>query len=158
MELVLGGLPDATARERWPLGTEQRVQQTGQTLFAPRDTAAAGLELKAHPHMLRHACGYALANKGHDTRAAARPCAPNRNAVTSLTPPARGQASLGIRARARLWHRRTHWRWHPPSRSLPPPRLRRALIESPHHDRRRARMLRKTQHWLRTRLPLADRT
>src|SRR6266849_8112409 len=25
--------------------------------------------LKAHPHMLRHACGYALANKGHDTRA-----------------------------------------------------------------------------------------
>jgi hypothetical protein len=25
-----------------------------------------GLELKAHPHMLRHACGYALANKGHD--------------------------------------------------------------------------------------------
>ena len=28
-----------------------------------------GLELKAHPHMLRHACGYGLANKGHDTRA-----------------------------------------------------------------------------------------
>jgi site-specific recombinase XerC len=24
---------------------------------------------KSHPHMLRHACGYALANKGHDTRA-----------------------------------------------------------------------------------------
>ena len=22
-----------------------------------------------HPHMLRHACGYALANAGHDTRA-----------------------------------------------------------------------------------------
>jgi type 1 fimbriae regulatory protein FimB/type 1 fimbriae regulatory protein FimE len=30
---------------------------------------AAGLRFKAHPHMLRHACGYALANKGHDTRA-----------------------------------------------------------------------------------------
>jgi integrase len=29
----------------------------------------AGLPFKAHPHMLRHACGYALANKGHDTRA-----------------------------------------------------------------------------------------
>ena len=27
------------------------------------------LAFKAHPHMLRHACGYALANKGHDTRA-----------------------------------------------------------------------------------------
>jgi hypothetical protein len=24
------------------------------------------LDIKAHPHMLRHACGYALANKGHD--------------------------------------------------------------------------------------------
>jgi type 1 fimbriae regulatory protein FimB/type 1 fimbriae regulatory protein FimE len=30
---------------------------------------AAGLAFKAHPHMLRHACGYALANRGHDTRA-----------------------------------------------------------------------------------------
>jgi site-specific recombinase XerD len=29
----------------------------------------AELAFKAHPHMLRHACGYALANKGHDTRA-----------------------------------------------------------------------------------------
>jgi site-specific recombinase XerD len=27
-----------------------------------------GLELKARPHMLRHACGYKLANDGHDTR------------------------------------------------------------------------------------------
>ncbi|MEJ2378247.1 MAG: tyrosine-type recombinase/integrase [Pseudolabrys sp.] len=30
---------------------------------------AAKLAFKAHPQMLRHACGYALANKGHDTRA-----------------------------------------------------------------------------------------
>jgi type 1 fimbriae regulatory protein FimB/type 1 fimbriae regulatory protein FimE len=29
----------------------------------------AKLGFKAHPHMLRHACGYTLANKGHDTRA-----------------------------------------------------------------------------------------
>jgi len=29
----------------------------------------ARLSFKAHPHMLRHACGYALANRGHDTRA-----------------------------------------------------------------------------------------
>ena len=28
----------------------------------------AKLGFKAHPHMLRHACGFALANKGHDTR------------------------------------------------------------------------------------------
>src|SRR5262249_32809657 len=35
--------------------------------------ARAGQEAKfkfgVHPHMLRHACGYALANRGHDTRA-----------------------------------------------------------------------------------------
>ena len=31
--------------------------------------AAADIGLKVHPHMLRHACGYALANAGHDTRA-----------------------------------------------------------------------------------------
>jgi integrase len=29
----------------------------------------AGLPLPIHAHMLRHACGYALAAKGHDTRA-----------------------------------------------------------------------------------------
>ena len=28
----------------------------------------AGLDLKIHPHMLRHSCGYYLANKGFDTR------------------------------------------------------------------------------------------
>jgi len=34
-----------------------------------RAGAEVGLGFKAHPHMLRHACGFALANKGHDTRA-----------------------------------------------------------------------------------------
>ena len=34
-----------------------------------RASEAAKLGFKAHPHMLRHACGFALANKGHDTRA-----------------------------------------------------------------------------------------
>src|SRR6516162_10783541 len=29
----------------------------------------AKLGFKAHPHMLRHACGFTLASKGHDTRA-----------------------------------------------------------------------------------------
>ena len=29
----------------------------------------AKLGFKAHPHMLRHACGFTLANQGHDTRA-----------------------------------------------------------------------------------------
>lgn len=30
--------------------------------------AAAGIGFKLHPHMLRHSCGYALANRGTDTR------------------------------------------------------------------------------------------
>ena len=34
-----------------------------------RAGAGAKLGLTVHPHMLRHACGFALANKGHDTRA-----------------------------------------------------------------------------------------
>jgi len=29
----------------------------------------AGLGFPVHPHMLRHACGFKLANDGHDTRA-----------------------------------------------------------------------------------------
>lgn len=28
----------------------------------------AGVSLSAHPHMLRHACGFALADQGADTR------------------------------------------------------------------------------------------
>jgi type 1 fimbriae regulatory protein FimB/type 1 fimbriae regulatory protein FimE len=34
-----------------------------------RAARSAGLQLKVHPHMLRHGCGFALANAGHDTRA-----------------------------------------------------------------------------------------
>jgi type 1 fimbriae regulatory protein FimB/type 1 fimbriae regulatory protein FimE len=33
-----------------------------------RAAQAAGLDIKVHPHMLRHSCGYKLANDGVDTR------------------------------------------------------------------------------------------
>ena len=63
-------------REQEPKATFVFTSERG----APFTTAGfarmierAGIEarfgFKAHPHMLRHACGYALANKGHDTRA-----------------------------------------------------------------------------------------
>ncbi len=42
-----------------PAGFARLVERAG---------AAAELGFKCHPHMLRHACGFALANKGHDTR------------------------------------------------------------------------------------------
>jgi site-specific recombinase XerD len=38
----------------------------GRLLARAGDEAKMGF--KVHPHMLRHACGYALANKGIDTR------------------------------------------------------------------------------------------
>jgi integrase len=33
-----------------------------------RAAVEAKIKIKVHPHMLRHACGFALANAGHDTR------------------------------------------------------------------------------------------
>jgi site-specific recombinase XerD len=42
---------------------------SGFRRMVERAALAAGLEsVKVHPHMLRHACGYALANRGVDTR------------------------------------------------------------------------------------------
>src|SRR5262249_61751620 len=52
--------------------TSERGAPFGTAGFA-RMVERAGIEaklaFKTHPHMLRHACGYALANRGHDTRA-----------------------------------------------------------------------------------------
>jgi integrase len=41
----------------------------GFARLVERAGVEAKLGIKVHPHMLRHACGFALANKGHDTRA-----------------------------------------------------------------------------------------
>jgi integrase len=41
----------------------------GFARMVERVGVVAKLAFKVHPHMLRHACGFALANKGHDTRA-----------------------------------------------------------------------------------------
>ena len=43
-----------------PNGVARMVERAG---------TKAGLGFKAHPQMLRHACGYARANKGHDAKA-----------------------------------------------------------------------------------------
>jgi site-specific recombinase XerD len=56
------------------LGNRPRVNITGtrykasHALFG-RIGARAKMPFPIHPHMLRHGCGYALANAGHDTRA-----------------------------------------------------------------------------------------
>jgi site-specific recombinase XerD len=41
---------------------------SGFAKMVERAGAEAGFDFKAHSHMLRHACGFALANAGHDTR------------------------------------------------------------------------------------------
>jgi integrase len=52
-----------TSERGVPFGT------AGFARIVERAGSEARLGFKAHPHMLRHACGYALANRGHDTRA-----------------------------------------------------------------------------------------
>ena len=51
-----------TSERGAPFGTH------GYAKMIERAGVAAGFEFPLHPHMLRHACGYALANKGKDTR------------------------------------------------------------------------------------------
>ena len=50
--------------------TERRGPLTASTVrkIVARAGQRAGLPFPVHPHMLRHACGYKLANDGHDTR------------------------------------------------------------------------------------------
>ena len=45
------------------------ITTAGFARMIERAGEEARLGFKAHPHMLRHACGFALAAKGHDTRA-----------------------------------------------------------------------------------------
>ncbi len=50
--------------------SEQRrpLHRSTVNLLLQKYSAAASLPLRAHPHMLRHACGFALADQGADTR------------------------------------------------------------------------------------------
>ena len=52
-----------------------------------RAVAVADLGIKAHAHMLRHPCGYKLANDGHDTRAIQAYLGHRNIQNTSVTPP-----------------------------------------------------------------------
>ncbi len=51
--------------------TERRGPLTASTVrkLVARAGREAGIPFPVHPHMLRHACGFKLANDGHDTRA-----------------------------------------------------------------------------------------
>lgn len=62
-------------KERKYPGSHLFVSERGKALtraainkLMTRCAELAELDIKAHPHMLRHACGYYLANQGYDTR------------------------------------------------------------------------------------------
>jgi site-specific recombinase XerD len=50
-------------------GRKTPFSTAGFARMLERAAETAGLKIKVHPHMLRHACGFKLANDGVDTRA-----------------------------------------------------------------------------------------
>jgi type 1 fimbriae regulatory protein FimB/type 1 fimbriae regulatory protein FimE len=58
-------------QSRYVFNTERRTPMTtaGYRKMVARTGEAADFPFPVHPHMLRHACGYKLANDGQDTRA-----------------------------------------------------------------------------------------
>jgi integrase len=63
LEREAAGSPSIFVSER---GTPFSTR--GFQAMVERAGEAAGFDMKLHPHMLRHACGYKLANDGIDTR------------------------------------------------------------------------------------------
>src|SRR6516165_7220464 len=58
-ETLTYSFPSAAGQSS-PIGFHRLIQRVG---------GAAKMPFPIHPHMLRHACGFKLANDGHDTRA-----------------------------------------------------------------------------------------
>jgi len=56
--------------QQWLFLSQKRCALSRQQVYCllRRYGVLAGLEVNPHPHMLRHACGYALADLGVDTR------------------------------------------------------------------------------------------
>jgi type 1 fimbriae regulatory protein FimB/type 1 fimbriae regulatory protein FimE len=50
-------------------GRKAPFSTAGFARMLERAADTAGVKIKVHPHMLRHACGFKLANDGVDTRA-----------------------------------------------------------------------------------------
>lgn len=67
---ILKGLQESTKGKYVidnPMGG--KLSPTALNFFFKRINEKRIIEITVHPHMLRHACGYYLANKGMDTRA-----------------------------------------------------------------------------------------
>jgi type 1 fimbriae regulatory protein FimB len=60
--------PPANVRAFFISKQRKALHRSTVNLLLEKYSAAASLPLCAHPHMLRHACGFALADQGADTR------------------------------------------------------------------------------------------
>src|ERR1700722_1335102 len=58
----------------------------GFQAMVERAGKATGFDMKIHPHMLRHACGFKLANDGVDTRTIRTISATSRSSIRCVTP------------------------------------------------------------------------
>jgi Phage integrase family len=77
---------------------------------------AAKMPFAVHPHMLRHACGFKLANDGHDTRALQHYLGHRTSSTRCATPSFR---RIALRTSGTDW-----WLGHVPIRSAPGKQLR----------------------------------
>src|SRR4051794_356403 len=70
------------------LSTQRAGPMTPSTVrkIVARAGEVAKLAFPIHPHMLRHACGYKLANDGHDTRAYSTTLGTRTSSTPSATP------------------------------------------------------------------------
>jgi type 1 fimbriae regulatory protein FimE len=68
--LAVGRLQRDYPSSPYVFTTERRRPLTDAAVrkIVARAGEAAKLGFPVHPHMLRHACGFKLANEGHDTR------------------------------------------------------------------------------------------
>jgi type 1 fimbriae regulatory protein FimB/type 1 fimbriae regulatory protein FimE len=65
------GTAQAQARPQYVFVTERKGPMTDSNVrkMVTRAGKEAGIDFPVHPHMLRHGCGFKLANDGQDTRA-----------------------------------------------------------------------------------------
>jgi type 1 fimbriae regulatory protein FimB/type 1 fimbriae regulatory protein FimE len=71
MKYALCGAYSASKKPARMFTTERGGRMTPKSFchLFQRLGERANMPFPIHPHMLRHGCGYALANAGHDTRA-----------------------------------------------------------------------------------------
>ena len=66
---VTGDIPGQLRRDSGDTSVGRAMTDSNVRKMIARAGLGGRIPSPVHPHMLRHACGYKLANDGHDTRA-----------------------------------------------------------------------------------------